>query len=113
LDPCNYPSQHYFASSIIISYIDFILKADPEAVIVLQSDHGLHEEESRQQLISKYGKSDDDVRLMQNQTISAVRFPEEWESGEKPIEPLNITRILVNRYVGDNYTLLDTADIIK
>ena len=111
MDPYNYPPQHHFTSSIIISYIDFILNADPEAVIVLQSDHGLHEEENRKQLISKHEKNDDDVRLMQNQTISAVRIPD-MENGQ-PIEPLNITRVLVNRYVGDNYELLDPENIIK
>jgi len=75
-DPYNYPSQHHFTSTIIISYINFILNADPEAIIVLQSDHGLHHHETGKLLLSKYGRTDDDVRLMQNQTISAVRIPE-------------------------------------
>jgi len=112
-DPFNYPSQHYFASSIVISYIDFILNTDPQAVIVIQADHGLHNEKTRQLLISEYGKTDKDVRLMQNQTISAVRIPEKWGGLEQPIEPPNITRLLINRFVGENYTFLASEEIIK
>lgn len=113
LDPYNYPSQHSFASTIAISYIDFILNIDPEAIIVLQSDHGLHYERTKQLFIYKYGKIDEDVRLMQNQTISAIRIPEKWGGLEQPIEPLNITRLLVNKFVGENYSLLSLEDIIK
>jgi hypothetical protein len=112
-DPYNYPSQHYFAGKIVISYIDYILNRDPEAVIILQSDHGLHNDGNRRQLIFKYGKDDEDVRLMQNQTISAVRIPEKWGGLNQPMEPPNITRLLVNRYVGENYTLLSSDEIIK
>ena len=107
----NYPPQHHFTSSVIIAYIDFILNADPNAVIILQSDHGLHSDECRQSYISQYGKNMDNLRLMQNQTISAVRIPD--LDNEQPIDPLNITRFLINRYVGENYQLLDTKDIIK
>jgi len=112
-DPYSYLPQHHFASSIVISYIDFITNKDPDAIIVIQSDHGLHYNETRQILISKYGKTDEDVRLMQNQTISAVRIPEKWGGLEQPIEPPNITRLLVNRYVGENYKMLAPEDIIK
>ena len=112
-DPFNYLPMHNFARNIVISYIDFILNADKDAIIVLQSDHGLHNEETGRLMISKYGKTIDDVRLMQNQTISAVRIPEKWGSLNEPIEPPNITRLLVNRFVGDNYKLLASEDIIK
>jgi hypothetical protein len=112
-DPYNYPPQHYFASSAVISYIDFILNTDPEAVIVIQADHGLHYEETRQLFISKNGKEEDDIKLMQNQTISAVRIPEKYGGVEEPVEPLNISRILINRFVGNNYKLLVPDDIVR
>jgi hypothetical protein len=112
-DPHNYPPQHYFTAKIVISYIDYILNKDSDAVIVLQSDHGLHHGDVRRQLLSKYGKSDEDVRLMQNQTISAVRIPEKFGVIDQPIEPLNITRFLVNQYVGGNYTLLSPDEIVR
>lgn len=113
IDPYNYRSQHYFSNIIVISYIDFILNADPEAIIVIQADHGLHHPDTIKLLITKYGKTDEDVRMIQNQTISAVRIPEKWGGLKQPIEPLNITRLLVNRYVGENYTMLAFEDIIK
>jgi hypothetical protein len=53
------------------------------------------------------GGTEEELRLMQNQTISAVRIPEKWGGLEEPLGPLNITRELVNRYVGKNYELLD------
>ena len=111
MDFYNYPFQHHFTASIVISYIDFILNADPNSIIILQSDHGLHSDESRALFIAKYGNNSDEMRLMQNQTISAVRIPD--IGNEQPIDPLNITRVLVNRFVGDNYQLLDTKDVIK
>jgi hypothetical protein len=113
MDPNNYPPQHYFAGKIVIAYIDYILNRDSEAIIILQSDHGLHSDETRGQLITKYGKNDEDVLIMQNQTISAVRIPQKWGGLDQPIEPPNITRLLVNRYVGENYTLLSSDEIIK
>jgi hypothetical protein len=113
LDPYNYPSQHHFTSAIVISYIDFILNIDPFAIIIIQADHGLHDPKTRDLFISKYGKTDEDVKLMQNQTINAVRIPEKWGGLEQPIEPPNITRLLVNRYVGENYKFLASEDIIK
>jgi hypothetical protein len=112
-DPYNYPSQHYFANSIVISYIDYIINIDPDAIIILQSDHGLHAEETRQLLIFKYGKTDEEVRLIQNQTISAVRIPRKYGGLDEPVEPPNISRLLVNRYVGENYRMLSSEDIIK
>jgi len=110
-DPYNYPPQHYFSSKITISYIDYILSMDSEAVIVIQADHGLHAD--RQLLISKYGKNDDEVRLIQNQTINAIRIPRKYGGLEQPVESPNITRILVNRFVGGNYKMLTPEDIIK
>jgi len=50
---------------------------------------------------------------MQNQTINAVRIPEKYGGLESPVEPLNITRLLINSFVGKNYTLLAPAETIK
>jgi len=112
-NPYNYLPMHHFASTIVISFIDFILNTDKDAIIVLQSDHGLHGEETRRLFITKYGKTDEDVRLMQNQTINAVRIPEKWGGLDGPIESPNITRLLVNRFVGENYKILTPEEIIK
>jgi hypothetical protein len=103
----NYPPQHRYTRKYLIALIDFIAAHDPDAVIVVQADHGLHAQETELQFLSS-GGSVEEARLMQNQTISAVRIPEKWGALEAPLDPLNITRLLVNRYVGDNYELLET-----
>jgi hypothetical protein len=103
--PENYLAQHKWASKVCLAYIDLILAYDPDAVIVVQSDHGLHSDET-ERIFRTSGATDEDVRLMQNQTISAVRIPEKWGGLDNPLGSLNITRELVNRYVGPNYELL-------
>jgi hypothetical protein len=43
---------------------------------------------------------------MQNQVMSAVRIPETWGGLQEPLDPLDISRVLVNRYVGSNYAMV-------
>jgi len=106
-NPVNYPPQHRYAAKVVLGYIDLILAHDSNAVIVVQADHGLHAEENREALLAA-GGTEEDVRVMQNSVMSAVRIPEKWGGLDAPLDPLNISRVLVNRYVGDNYTLLET-----
>jgi hypothetical protein len=102
LDPANYPPQHRYAAKIALAYIALILEHDPDAVIVVQADHGLHHLRNREIFLKK-GGTEEDVRIMQNQVMSAVRIPETWGGLEEPPDPLDISRLLVNRYVGKNY----------
>jgi hypothetical protein len=106
LNPVNYPPQHHYAAKVYLGYIDLILEHDPDAVIILQADHGLHAEETREALLIA-GGTDEDVRIMQNSVMSAVRIPQQWGGLDTPLDPLNISRILINRFVGENYTLLE------
>ena len=107
LDIYNYPPQHRFARKRLVTLLDFILEYDPDSIIVIQADHGLHDEKTRELFLSS-GGTPEEVRLMQNQTMSAVRIPEKWGGLDAPLDPLNITRLLVNRYVGQNYELLES-----
>jgi hypothetical protein len=104
-DIYNYPPQHRFTRNYLIRLIDLIVANDPDAVIVVQADHGLHNS-SPEQILSS-GGTWDEVRLIYNQTMSAVRIPDKWGGLDAPLDPLNITRVLVNRYVGQNYELLE------
>jgi hypothetical protein len=52
--------------------------------------------------------NDEDVRIMQNQVMSAVRIPEKWGGLDEPLDLLNISRVLANRYAGRNYPLLES-----
>ena len=107
IDIYNYPPQHRFARKYLIALIDFILVNDPKAIIVIQADHGVHHANSQRQILSS-GGTIDEVCLIYNQVMSAVRIPEMWGGLEVPLDPLNITRVLVNRYVGQNYELLES-----
>jgi hypothetical protein len=104
-DIYNYPPQHRFTRNYLIALIDLIIANDPDAIIVVQADHGLHNS-SPEQILSS-GGTWDEVQLMYNQTMSAVRIPDKWGGLDAPLDPLNITRVLVNRYVGQNYELLE------
>jgi hypothetical protein len=105
-DPDNYPPQHRYAAKIVLEYVALILERDADAIIVIEADHGLHSEYSREYML-KRNKSDEDIRVMQNQVMSAVRIPEKWGGLDEPLDPLNISRVLANRYAGKNYTLLE------
>jgi hypothetical protein len=106
-NPANYPPQHRYAAKVVLGYIDLILAHDPDAVIVVEADHGLHAEANRDTLLAA-GGTEEDVRVMQNSVMSAVRIPDKWGGLDAPLDPLNISRVLVNRFVGENYTLLDS-----
>ena len=98
----NYYPQHRFATKYLINYIDFILERDPDAVIILQGDHGLHSMSS-ENLMNDLSISEDEVVDLWNCVMSAVRIPEKYGTLDEPLNPVNITRYLVNHYVGENY----------
>jgi hypothetical protein len=105
MDPDNYPAQHRYTAKIVLAYIALIIEHDPDELIVIQADHGLHQPKSREAFLKK-GRTEEEVRIMQNQVMSAVRIPEKWGTLNEPLDPLDISRVLVNRYVGKNYSLV-------
>jgi len=100
-----YPLAHMYALEVMFNLIDIILGEDPYAVIILQSDHGIKDGYSQIAMI-RSGFSYEDVLALQNQVFSAVRIPSRYGGLYTPLAPLNISRELVNRYVGPNYPLL-------
>ena len=105
---------HYFyplalnnAALTTLDEVDKILERNPNAVIILQSDHAFHLYLVQMVLVEQ-GYAPDDIRRFSFSAFSAVRIPEAYGGLDEPIHPLNITRVLVNRFVGaDNYKLLD------
>ena len=93
------------AIEAMIHKIDEILEENPNAVIVLQADHGINRATTQLHMLEK-GYSHELVTELSHSVFSAVRIPEEYGGLEAPIAPLNITRELVNRFVGKNYELL-------
>ncbi len=111
-NPLAYPPQHRYAATVLLRLIDMVLERDPEAVIVLQADHGLHLVP-----VQRFGKElglDDraDVKRLYNGTFSAVRFPASVGGNPKsPLPPLDIARTLINDFVGPNYSLRGTLPL--
>ncbi len=107
-DPANYPGQYQVAKEVLIFLLDKILKKDPEAVIVLQADHGLHVT-SAQRFEQAFGRPVTETELWNN-VLCALRVPPKYRTGEESWatgNPLNMTRYLVNSFVGRRYEYLE------
>ena len=100
-----YMPQYKYAAQVMLNTIDMVLEQNPDAIIVLQSDHGIHHR-GRDWMV-KNGYPNDQVNEMNYSVLSAVRIPENFDGLSEPLDPLNITRLLVNRYVGENYEMLE------
>jgi len=103
-----YKGHHTYAAKVLVNIIDMIVEKDPDAVIVLQADHGLHGL-SEEQIDSWFGISSDPLDIWNN-VFSAIQVPEKYENGEEIYaitNPLNISRYLVNSFVGKNYSYIE------
>jgi hypothetical protein len=99
-----YLNAHKYAAQIMLNMINLILENDPYAVIVLQSDHGFRIPYT-QNYLREAGKSDHELFELIHSTMSAVRIPERYGGLEAPLAPINISRELINRFVGHNYEM--------
>jgi hypothetical protein len=97
-----YADNHFIAAHVMLQLIDIILHDNPNAVIVLQGDHGFHADWVLDELRDG-GMNDADLFELAHSTISAVRIPEIYGGLDAPIAPINIARELMNRFVGRNY----------
>jgi len=104
-----YMNAHEYAAMVMLTMIDLILENNPHAVIVLQSDHGIHDPDI-QGYLRAGGMSNDDLFEIINSTMSAVRIPQIYGGLDAPIAPINITRELVNRFIGHNYEMAVAHD---
>ena len=92
--------------------IDLILEADPDAVIVLQADHGLHMYTAEQ--IERVLGAGSATNIW-NSVFSAIRVPAQYQTSDEQYalaNPLNISRYIVNRFVGENYSYLTDAGLV-
>ena len=104
-----YVQAYNYAVIVMLNKIDLILEQNPNAVIVLQADHGMHNSISHDAL-RDLGWTEEEVRRQNFSTFSAVRIPPAYGGLDAPLHPLNITRELVNRFVGENYELLPSRE---
>jgi hypothetical protein len=111
LDVHLYYQQHKYSVKQMMAQVYIILENDPDAVIVIQADHGIHGYGIKHswydyEALEKRGYGLQDQLNLNLQVISAVRIPEKYGRLTGPLHPLDITRYLVNHYVGQNYDYL-------
>lgn len=103
----NYPAQHKYAAKVLINLVDMILEKDPDALIILQGDHGLHEN-SAEDFKKAFGDDFSTIDLWNN-VLSCYRIPAEYKTDEEENilhDPRNVSRYLINNYIGHNYDYL-------
>ena len=104
MNPLDYYPQHVWSAKVLVDVLDMILEIDPDAVIVIQADHGLHGN-TEEDFKKAFGEDADKIELW-NCVMSAIRVPEKFQTGEEHYAmetPLNLTRYLINNFVGKNY----------
>jgi|GEM_PF-2500051 len=102
--PDRYPAQHRLAAKIHLLLIDQILARQPDAVIVMTGDHGLHGLKE-EKILNRFQDSEA-VDGLWNNIFYALRIPSQYRNGEEAFayeEPLNLARFLVNQFVGVQY----------
>jgi len=112
-DVLLYYPQHKYALKEMMAQVDTILEDDPGAVIILQADHGIHgigngAEYFDSEFMFERGYSLEDQLNLILQVFSAVRVPPQYGGClTQPLDPLDISRWLVNHFVGEgNYKYL-------
>jgi len=110
----TYFTQKYkYSVKQMMAKVDVIIENDPDAVIVIQGDHGIHglgppgTSYFHKETFEKQGYSFEDMKNLNRSVISAVRIPEKYGKLSRPLEPMDIARYIVNNFVGeDNYDYL-------
>lgn len=95
-----------YGIQVMLNVIDLILEYNPNAIIILQADHGLNQSDPLHELMELGWSFEDTFQGARYSTFSAVRIPELYGGLDEPLDPLNISRELVNRFVGFNYPLI-------
>ena len=99
-----YSSNYSYSTKLLIEILDYIRKNDEDAVIFIQGDHGIHML-GDEQLRIFFGISQEELQEVRNSVISAYYIPKKYQNGDEKYldNPLNISRYIVNHYVGENY----------
>ena len=103
-DVTKYIGEYLFSEKVILYHVDKILEHDPNAIIIIQGDHGPHS--GNYEGYTEFFASDPRYSEYKGHVLSAVRIPEQYQTEDYPESiqnPLNIVRYLVNSYVGENY----------
>jgi hypothetical protein len=107
-DMRNYPKHFDYSFQITMNLVDMVIKKDPDAIIALVGDHGIHIGMNLSLLEGSYGREDE--LALYNNIFYAIRIPEKWDADPDLsllADPRNVSRYLVNTFVGPNYEYLN------
>ncbi len=104
----SYLGTYVYSSNILIDIVNYIKDNDKEAIIILQGDHGIHTIPD-EHLIEYLDVNNEEIQEIRNSVINAVYIPDKYQNGEEKYlsNPLNISRYLVNNFVGKNYEYIE------
>ncbi len=114
LDDSNYNNVSYYLGNyiystyLLVDILEFIKDNDEDGIIILQGDHGLHS--LRSDWMMDYFDIDmEGVEEIRNSVISAIYIPDKYKNDDDIYlnNPLNISRYIVNNYVGENYEYIE------
>lgn len=100
----NYLGNYIYASYILTDILKYIRSNDSDAIIILQADHGLHTVDN-ETMIEYFEVDIEGIQKIRNSVMSAIYIPKKYLNGDEDYldNPLNISRYLVNNFVGNNY----------
>ncbi len=104
----DFDDCYYYTTKVLMNFVQYIEDNDSNSVIVIQGDHGIHVLDEN--ILKKYFHiNHKQVMDIRNSTINAVYIPQKYQNGEEKYleNPLNISRYLINRFIGNNYEYLD------
>lgn len=101
----TYVPSWIYTGNLVEEMVTKIKDMDPNAVIVVQGDHGCHVFSADDIRDFVGTDQDEDVLNVWNSVMSAVYIPEQYLTGEEEVlnNPVNISRYLMNHYVGGSY----------
>ena len=93
----KYPDQVTYINKRILAIVDLILKNSPKPpIIVIQGDHG---------------PAPFDVIPRRMKNLNAYYFPDNSEGLYPRITPVNTFRVILNKYFGQNYPMLEDRSL--
>jgi len=99
-----YLGNYIYSTYLLVDMIEFIRNNDEDAVIIVQGDHGLHTVED-DVMFNMFSTDIKGAQEMRNSVIGAYYIPDKFKNGDEVYlsNPLNISRYIVNNYIGENY----------
>ena len=106
-NPADFDKTYVYTLRVLMEILSYIQEKDPNAIVIVQGDHGMHTLPENT-LKQYYHIKKNQINAFRDATFSAIYIPEQYKNGDEEYleNPLNISRYLVNNFVGENYEYL-------